>query len=585
MPRIAVINKEKCTPVKCSSECSKFCPVNRTGKQCVVIQEKSMIDEKLCIGCGICQERCPFQAISIINLPEELKDTPMHQYGKNGFRLYRIPIPKFNQITGIIGKNGIGKTTALNILSGKLIPNLGNLEEQSYDTIINHFKGSELQNYFKKLKNKEIKVSYKPQMIDKIPLYAKGKVIDLLKKVDEKNQLKEIAEKLDLTNILDHDISTISGGELQRVAIAATVLKDADLYIFDEPSSYLDIKQRLKISQFIRSLLNEKTAVLLVEHDLIILDYLTDQIHLMYGKETCYGVVSQPKTTKSGINTYLLGFLKEENVRFRDKKIEFLKKQSIKQAKNIPLTSWTEISKKLDPFTLETESGMINKGEIIGILGENSIGKTTFMKILSKELKSDKGNIEKKVKISYKPQYLQLTSDSSVIEAIKEVCKDLNSQKYKMLVLEPLKIPDLYNKKINELSGGELQRVAIAIALLREADLILLDEPSAYLDVEQRLITSKIIKDFIEQQEISALIVDHDLLFLDYFSDKLILFQGIPTKQGLASQPLTIEEGMNKLLEKLKITMRRDLETNRPRINKLDSQLDKKQKQEKRYYY
>ena len=317
MTRIAVIEKEKCNPEGCGNYlCIRVCPINKSGEECIVKGEegKPIINEELCTGCGICPRRCPYGAISIINLPQELTEKPIHQYGKNGFHLYNLPTPIFGKVVGILGKNGIGKSTAIKILASVLEPNLGNIEEKAFDfdNLIDYFKGTEAQLFFEKVKNKEIKIAYKPQQVDLIPKTQKGKVKELLKKVDEKNRLDEIAKELEIEKILDNDITKISGGELQRVAIAATVLKKANLYIFDEPTSYLDIKQRLKVAKFIRDLADEKTAVMVVEHDLIILDYMADLIHLMYGKEAVYGIVSLPKPTKAGINVYLAGFLKEK---------------------------------------------------------------------------------------------------------------------------------------------------------------------------------------------------------------------------------------------------------------------------------
>ena len=578
--RIAVIQKDKCNPQRCGNYCQKLCPINRKGEQCITINQKAAINEELCIGCGICH-KCPFEAISIINLPESLKQQPIHQYGKNGFRLFNLPLPQKNKVTGIIGKNGIGKTTAIEILSGILKPNLGK-KQASEQEILEFFKGQELQNHFKNLNR--LKVSYKPQKVDQIPKITKGTVKALLTKVDEKNQLEKITKQLEIFNILNHDIDQISGGELQRVAIAATVLKKADIYIFDEPTNYLDIKQRFKIAKFIRSLLNEKTSIIVIEHDLIILDYLSDIIHLMYGQESCYGIVSQPKTTKSGINIYLEGYLKQENIRFRDKKITFQEKTPEKSKKFSTLTTFTEISKKLNSFTLTTEQGEIKQQEIMGILGPNAIGKTTLMKILAGQLKPDSGELEK-IKISYKPQYIKPDQNDLVINLLQKETKEFSSSKYKTLILEPLKIQPLFNKDINTLSGGELQRVAIALALSRDSDLILLDEPSAFLDIEERLALSKTIKNFIEQKEISALIVDHDLLFIDYISDRLIIFSGQPAINGHCSSPSQMEEGMNSFLKDAKITLRRDTETKRPRINKPNSVLDRKQKESGKYYY
>ena len=241
----------------------------------------------------------------MVNLPEELNKEPIHRYGQNGFALYNLPTPLFGKVVGIVGRNGIGKSTAIKILAGVLKPNLGRndkSQEATYEELITYFKGTEAQAFFEKQKKGEIKIAYKPQQVDMIPKQFKGTVQELLEKADEKGVLKEMVERLELNNLLDHNIEDVSGGELQRIAIAATVLKKANVYFFDEPTSYLDIKQRLKISKFIRELADEKTAVMVIEHDLIILDYMTDFVHLMYGKEAAFGVCSMVKTTRVGIN-------------------------------------------------------------------------------------------------------------------------------------------------------------------------------------------------------------------------------------------------------------------------------------------
>jgi len=586
MTRLAIIDKVKCkNHISCPFICAGACPINRTGKECIVEDDKgkAVINEDLCIGCGICPRQCPYGAIKIINLPEELKQQPIHRYGKNDFELFSLPTPIFGKVVGILGVNGIGKSTAIKILAGILKPNLGhwdNKEGASYDELIAYFKGTEAQTFFEKIKEGKIKISYKPQAVDSLPKTAKGTVKELLAKVDEKNMLNEIAEKLEIKKVLDNDIEKISGGELQRVAIAACVLKKANFYVFDEPSSYLDIKQRIKVSQFIRELANEETAVMVVEHDLIILDYMTDLIHIMYGKEGAYGVVSNPRASRSAINTYLTGYLRGENIRFRDHEIKFSESPVRKEASHVPIVSWENVSKKLGNFELNAGTGSIFKHETAGVLGENGIGKTSFVKILAKVIEPDSGNVNEDIQVSYKPQYIDTASNSMVAEVLREVMLKYNNQVVRHLDIQPLLM-----KKINELSGGELQRVAIALCLGREAKLYLLDEPSAYLDVEQRLRVSKLIREVMEERGTSALIVDHDLLFLDHISQRLMVFEGIPAEKGSAVGPMEMKDGMSMFLKSLEITLRRDPESKRPRINKKDSVLDREQKQSGNYYY
>jgi ATP-binding cassette subfamily E protein 1 len=565
------------------------------GDECIKEGQdhKAIIDEKLCTGCGICPKKCPFGAINIINLPEELNSEPIHRYGQNGFALYNLPTPIFGKVVGIIGRNGIGKSTAIKVLSRQIMPNFGKIQnvtnvndnkvkdtanKEDFKEIIEYFKGSEAQAYFEKLRDGHIKISYKPQQVDQIPKQFNGTVYDLLKQFDERQIFDEITELLELKPILNSNVRNISGGELQRVAIAATVMKKANVYLFDEPTSYLDIMQRMKIAKFIKNLANEETAVLVIEHDLIILDYMTDMIHLMYGHEGAYGVVSGVKTTKNGINVYLSGFLKEENVRFRDYAIKFNPSAIIKQQKDFLLTEWTALEYTVGKFSLKVDNGSVNHGDVVGILGQNGIGKTTFVKILAGIIKT-KEEDQLKLKISYKPQYLE-TSDELVMSVLHRAI-----QNYEIQLIRPLNIKELFMRKLSELSGGELQRVAIAHCLSQEANIFLMDEPSAYLDVEQRLTVSKVIKEMMFTSGKSAIIVDHDLVFIDYLSDKLIVFDGEPAISGIAHPPMDMSQGMNKFLSALNITFRRDDENHRPRVNKEDSQKDREQKTSGKLYY
>jgi ATP-binding cassette subfamily E protein 1 len=583
MPRIAVINKDRCNPVGCGGYlCIRVCPVNREGKDCITQgpDRKPLIDEGLCTGCGICPNRCPFDAISIINLPEELSEPPIHRYGRNGFHLYRLPTPVFGQVVGVIGRNGMGKSTAIRVLAGLLTPNLGGEDAVTYDRLLEYFKGSQAQVFFERLRKGDIKAAYKPQQIELIPQASKGTVRDLLKKVDERGKLDEYTRTLGIAAVLDTDIGKISGGELQRVAIAATAMKAANLYVFDEPSSFLDIRERLRITDFIRNLATPETAVLVVEHDLIVLDSLADLIHVNYGKDGVYGVVSLPRTSRVGINAYLDGFLKEENVRFRERSIKFESRSPEKAGKPpLPLISWEGLKVKQGGFYLEAPQGVIGRQEVVGIVGPNGIGKTTLMRVLAGEVKPVQGTVSGNVRIAYKPQYLQ-ASEKLVAEVLARA-----AEHYSVQLIRPLELTHLMTKQLDQLSGGELQRVAIAHCLSQDADLYLLDEPSAYLDAEQRMAVAKALKEHAAQRGASVAVVDHDLLFLDYLSDRLIVFDGQPARHGKALGPFPMAEGMNLFLRELGVTFRRDPESLRPRANKAGSRLDREQKEAGKLYY
>ncbi|CAB3287055.1 RNase L inhibitor [Methanocaldococcus lauensis] len=584
--RLAIIDYDRCQPKKCSMECIKYCPGVRMGEKTIVIDEntgKPIISEVLCSGCGICVKRCPFKAISIIGLPEELsEDKIVHSYGQNRFKLFGLVVPR-DGVVGIIGQNGIGKSTVLRILAGELIPNLGRDDkEPNYDDVIKYFRGSELQEYFVKLKNKEIKAIHKVQYVDILPKVVKGKVGELLKKIDERGKYNEVVEKLELKNILDRELHQLSGGELQRVAIAAAYLRKGDIYFFDEPSSWLDIRQRFNAARLIREL----NKVVVVEHDLIVLDYLSDYIHIMYGVPSAYGIVSLPKSVRVGINEYLYGELREENIKFRKEPIIFEKRPVIDYKNRPVLLTYSPMKKTLGSFKLEVSGGTIYKGEVIGILGPNGIGKTTFIKLLAGVIKPDEGEVtkESEIKVSYKPQYISPDYDGTVEDLLSSII-NIHTSYYKSEIINPLQLEKLLDRNVKELSGGELQRVAIAACLSREADIYLLDEPSAFLDVEQRLVVSKVIRRMADEKEAGMFIVDHDMLFQDYISDRFIVFSGEPGIYGIGSSPMNKREGANKFLKEMQITFRRDPETGRPRANKEGSQRDILQKEKGEYYY
>jgi len=315
---------------------------------------------------------------------------------------------------------------------------------------------------------------------------------------------------------------------------------------------------------------------MVIEHDLIILDYMTDLIHLMFGKEAIYGITSHVKTTKVGINTYLSGYSKDENMRFRSKPINFIKPQTNESMTGQLLTQWAGFEKAFGSFKLKAESGKIHNDEVIGVLGENGIGKTSFVKTLAN---IDNNDEKIPVKISYKTQYLK-AEDDLVINLLQDAIQKYNNQ-----LIKPLGLEKLFTRNLQELSGGELQRVAIAHCLSKDADIYLLDEPSAYLDVEQRILVSKVINEIVYLKNKAAIVVDHDLLFIDYLSDKLIIFEGVPAEHGVANTPQTLVSGMTNFLKDLQISFRRDEDNNRPRANKVDSQLDKQQKADGKLYY
>ncbi|MEM2094254.1 MAG: ribosome biogenesis/translation initiation ATPase RLI [Candidatus Bathyarchaeia archaeon] len=589
---MAILDRERCRPKDCGLVCINFCPLVRSKVGAIQIElgnEKPTIFENLCTGCGICIRKCPFKAINIVNLPSEVEGACSYSFGRNMFKLYRLPIPRVGFITGLIGKNGIGKTTALRILSGSLRPNLGRPEDPpDWEEIIRFYRGSVLQQYFEELKAGRLKVVYKPQYVDQLPKVVSGTLGELMEKVDERGRKREVLERLELDVVHDRDIHELSGGELQRLSIAAAYCRDADVYLFDEPSSYLDVRQRIEAAKLIRTLRTEQKQIIVVEHDLAVLDYLSDYVSIMYGNPGAYGVVCHPQGVRVGINTYLDGFIPDENVRFRKEAVRFHVKPPTQEwiSREVVLR-WPRMRVSLGGFTLDTDKGEIYKGEVIGLLGPNGIGKTTFIKLLAGQLRPDSGDlVAQGITVSYKPQYISPEYEGTVESLLRSIVgEEVGSSRYKSEIIEPLSLERLLDRVVKELSGGELQRVAIAACLSKRADLYLVDEPSAYLDVEERMAMARTIRRSVEDRGATAFVVEHDVSAQDFIGDRIMVFSGKPGIAGLAHSPLGLREGMNTFLRIVQVTFRRDPLTGRPRVNKENSRLDRYQKSIGEYYY
>ena len=589
--RVAVLDKELCQPKKCGLECIKYCPVNKSGADCIVLNEdtnKATIDEDICNGCGICVKVCPFDAITIVNLASELKTDKIHQYGMNSFRLYKLPTPKKGEVVGLLGRNGMGKSTVVNILSGILKPNLGNYEQPpEWDEILKYYKGTELKAHFEKIKNGEIKASIKPQQVHTIADAFDGTGKELLDKFDQRGTSRELVKQLGLENSLEQNLKELSGGELQRLSVATAASRESDFYFFDEPSSYNDVFQRTGVARVIHGLAEEGKSVMVVEHDLTLLDFLSDYIEVLYGVPAAYGIVSNVLSTKVGINVFLDGYLPTENVRFRDKKFTFDASTSGDEGlEGDAVISYPKLEKKYDSFSVSIEPGTVRKGELLGIMGANALGKTTMMKMIAGVEKPTDGSVDKKIKISYKPQYLSNDIDVEVISVLEKANgSTIEGSAEEEQILDPLKLKKLYNKSVKNLSGGELQKVAIASCLLQKVDLYALDEPSAFLDVEDRIAVAKFLQKFVRSFGKSAIIIDHDLQLMDLVSDSMVIFEGTSSVEGVATSPMPKTDAMNRFLESLDISFRKDEKTSRHRVNKEASRLDKEQKSTGNYYF
>jgi len=599
------------------------------GKLCIQVTPASpaaSIAEDLCVGCGQCVKRCPFDAVRIVNLPRGVASQVSHRHGKNGFQLHRLPLPRPGAVLGLVGVNGIGKSTALAALSGRTRPNLGVVDAAppSWADVVRHYRGSELQAHFERAARGELTCVVKPQYVDQIPARVRGTVEHMLRRrVPGSARRDAVLRELRLTHLMQRDVTALSGGELQRVAIAAVVLRRADVYMFDEPSSFLDVKQRVAAARVIRGVLRDDDAhadggaanaahatdgaaraprVVCVEHDLAMLDYLSDSVCCMYGDPGAYGVVTPPYGAREGINVFLAGYAPGENVRFRDAELSFATPRA---ADALPPSGdgaaralrYPDMTKRMRDarggaaFELRVHGGTFERGTVTVLLGENGTGKSTFMRLMAGRARADgqeaaqDGATVHGCTVSYKPQTIKPARSGTVRQLLHAQLGGAHAApRFDGDVMRPLRLHDVLDREVQTLSGGELQRVALAVCLGKPADVYLIDEPSAYLDAEQRVLVSSVIQRHIAASRSAAFVVEHDLIMATHLAHQVIVYDGEPGVRAEARAPQDVRTGMNAFLRGMDVTLRRDPLNHRPRINKPDSVKDRAQKAANDYF-
>ncbi|KAL1538001.1 ABC transporter E member 2 [Salvia divinorum] len=523
-----------------------------------------------------------------------MSDT-IHRFGPNSFKLQSLPVPKPGQVLGLVGNNGIGKTTSLKLLSGKVEPNLGRFNNPpDWQEILDHFKGTELHNYFTHVLQDNLEVVFKSQYVDRIPKHFQGNVGEILSLRYQRDMKQELPVDLELIQIMDRNVEDLSGGELQMFAIAFYAGRSVDIYFFDEPSTYLDVKQRVKAAQVVRSLVRPNNYVIVVEHDLSVLDYLSDSICCFYGNPGVYGVVTLPFSAREGINIFLTGFVPAENLRFRDESITFKVAETLQERaeeiESYGRHKYPTMTKTRGNFRLKIVEGEFTDSQIIVLLGENGTGKTTFLEMLAGLLEPDSvegSDVEiPKFNVSYKPQKVDNMYACTVRAMLNcHIRHSIRNPHFVNDVFKTLMTENILNKELVNLSGGEFQKVALTLCLGRPADIYLIDEPSAHLDSVQRIVVSNAIKRFMLHSKKTAFVVEHDFTMATYLADRVIVYEGKPSVDCVANSPQSLLTGMNLFLSHLDITLRRDPTNFLPRINKHESIEDREQKSSGSYYY
>lgn len=256
---------------------------------------------------------------------------------------------------------------------------------------------------------------------------------------------------------------------------------------------------------------------------------------------------------------------------------------TLEQSQSVPYPSMT---KTMGDFKLNVKGGEFMNSEVIILLGENGTGKTTLVRMLAGATKADNEADQPELRVSMKPQKITPKFQGTVrMLLLKQIKGAFMHPQFQTDVVKPMQLENIIDQDVQTLSGGELQRVAIVLALGKPADVYLLDEPSSFLDSEQRIAASRVIKRFILHAKKTAFIVEHDFIMATYLADRVIVFEGQPAVEATANPPQSLLSGMNKFLESLQVTFRRDSSNYRPRVNKTDSLKDKEQKSTGNYFF
>ena len=546
MPRLAVIDPELCNPGKCQLECIRDCPVNRTRKPCIQLTEDksiAVISEELCTGCGICPKVCPFHAITIVNTVAPVEEKLAYRYGENLFSLYGLALPK-KGVLAIVGENGCGKTTNVKLITGQLEPQ--------------NFYSKEVKTYFAEQDFE--KIATKPQELSG---KVSGRVGELLTQINEAGRLEKLDPLLDLRSLYEREFSQLSGGELQRVVVAAVLLRDKGTFILDEPLAFLDYAYRIRLAEYLKSEFSDK-QVLVVDHDLSLLSHFCSAAYISFGVPGAYGIISQPYSVDRAINMFLDGYIEPENVRFRPP----IKYETYPpEAKTSPSYQIPPLTVEKGAFRLTNPSNVqLYAGEVVGIAGPNGTGKSTLCTALAQEFGPA---------ASLKQQILS-RSDELAGQVISAARQTVWGEAY----VRAMGLWSVEFRKLASLSLGELQKVEVLRSLSQEnASLYLLDEPTTALDSPGRIRLSKLLREKAQSESSVVLVVDHDLEFLYNSVDRLVVFEGEPSVSGIVAGAFAKAEGIARLLSQFDLSYRSEPATRRLKLNKRGSVKDRQLKE------
>jgi ABC transport system ATP-binding/permease protein len=474
--------------------------------------------------------------------------------------------------TALVARNGEGKTTLLNILSGKDTADSGGI------TRVRDLKTGYLEQepvLDDTLTVLEQVFASSGEIVDTIRQYEEAVArgdrksldeletrMDALQAWDRETRARQILTSLGITGF-DRQVGLLSGGQRKRVALARVLIEEPELLILDEPTNHLD----LDVIEWLENHLNRSgITILMVTHDRYFLDRVCNQIIELDNNEIY---------RYSGNYSYFVEKRAErlENMRAATDKARNLLRKELDWMRRMPKARTTKSKSRIDNFydlkekatpgqdagNVRIKAGTARLGnkilelrnisksfdnqtvigdfsyifsrfEKIGIIGKNGTGKSTFLNIVTGRLRPDTGNIDtgQTIKFGYfRQEGISFNEKQRVIEAVQEIAEivrmsdgsALSSSQFLNHFLFP---PSRQHDYIEKLSGGEKRRLYLVTVLMQNPNFLILDEPTNDLDIE----TLNVLEDYLATAGICLLVVSHDRFFLDKISDHIFVFEG-----------------------------------------------------------
>jgi len=476
------------------------------------------------------------------------------------------------QRVAIIANNGAGKTSLLRILAGADTPDSGSVIIHN-DITVGYLEQdpqlnpqlSVIEDVFESADTTiQIIKEYEEACLSHDEQWLSNAInaMDQAKAWTYENRIKQILSQLNINNF-EQKVDQLSGGQKKRLALAKTLIDEPDILILDEPTNHLDLNMIEWLETFLTT---SKSTIIMVTHDRYFLDRVCDVIYeiddnqifkykgnysyfLSKRDERIYNQNTEIEKARQLYKKELewinrMPQARGTKAKYRIDAFEDIKKTAFKSVRTesvqIDIKSSRLGSKIIDMFSIYKSFGekvllddftyQFKRGEKIGIVGSNGIGKSTLLNIITGNIPCDKGKIEVGTTIRigyYKQENAEFNSSKRVIEVIQDIAEDiamgdgrrLSPTQFLNYFLFP---PPMHYSQISKLSGGERKRLYLMTILMRSPNFLILDEPTNDLDI----VTLNVLEDYLSQYDGCVLIVSHDRFFMDKVVDHLLVFQG-----------------------------------------------------------